>query len=61
MAKATGRSNNEVETMTNLINPRSQETNTETPDVETGDHTELREMAAANQELRRQNQVFRHQ
>eukprot|EP00975_Prorocentrum_lima_P019090 4017685-Prorocentrum_lima.AAC.1 len=63
MAKATGKSNKEVETMTNLINRRSQEVQGEhiEPDVEMGDTTELREIAADNQELQRQNRGYRHQ
>eukprot|EP00975_Prorocentrum_lima_P068027 12918352-Prorocentrum_lima.AAC.1 len=63
MAKATGKSKNEVDTMTNLINRRRQQIQGEhiEPDVEMGDSTELREIAAENQELHRQNLGFRHQ
>eukprot|EP00975_Prorocentrum_lima_P004321 937637-Prorocentrum_lima.AAC.1 len=64
MAKATGKSKKkrkekkrkEVETMTNLINLRSQHIQGEhiEPDVEMGDNTEYREQVAEHQELQRQ-------
>eukprot|EP00975_Prorocentrum_lima_P007660 1641098-Prorocentrum_lima.AAC.1 len=53
MAKATGNSKTEeeVETMTNLIEILIMTTNTETPDVEMGDNTAFTELMSQNREL----------
>eukprot|EP00975_Prorocentrum_lima_P062345 12885115-Prorocentrum_lima.AAC.1 len=63
MAKATGKSNKEVETMTDLIDRRRQQIQGEQkgPDVDMGDNTELRDIVAGNQELQRQNRGMGHQ
>eukprot|EP00975_Prorocentrum_lima_P008416 1798087-Prorocentrum_lima.AAC.1 len=63
MAKATGTSKKDVETVTNFINRSRQQVQGEhiEPDMEMGDNTEFREIVAENQELQRQHQGVTHQ